>query len=259
LNNNEFLMEVDMRAFISSALSLALVTTSVAGIAPAAAQTAAGLGDLIGARGSSAESELTSRGYKFEKNMGSAALWWNSKSNTCVSVAVDNGRVASIQTGTAKDCGKSSGSDQAIAGVAAGALAVGLIAALSGHHKNSENRNNTASYNGEYQRGYNDGMYSSHYATNDSEAYHSGYMAGEAERNNRRYANSSISRGLPAEAGNACISKGEYEWGVPPGSVSVVSSSNYSPGNYEVTLATGHWRATCKVTAFGQVTKFKAN
>lgn len=248
-----------MRAFISSALSLALVTTSLAGVAPAAAQTAPGMGDLIGVRGSSVENELANRGYKFERNNGAAAMWWNSDTRKCVSVAVSNGRVASIQSGSASDCGKSSNNDAAIAGVAAGAVAVGLIAALSGHHKNTDNRNNAAAYNAEYQRGYNDGMYSSHYSNNDSEAYHSGFMAGETERNNRRHANSSISRGLPEAARYACVSKGEYEWGVYPGDVSVVSSSSYAPGNYEVTLATGHWRAMCKVTANGQVTKFKAN
>jgi hypothetical protein len=243
-----------MRAFISSALSLALVTSSVAGIAPAAAQNAPGMGDLIGARGSSAESELTSRGYKFANNNGGAAMWWNSNSRKCVSVAVDNGRVDSIQSASAKDCGHNN--DDAIAGVAAGALAIGLVAALSGHHKNNENRNNNANYNAEYQRGYNDGMYSAHYSNADSEAYHSGFMAGETERNNRRYANTQFSRRLPEAASNACVSKGETEWGVYPGNVSVVSSESHS-GNYDVTLATGHWRAMCRVTPYGEVLKFK--
>ena len=136
---------------------------------------------------------------------------------------------------------------------------MGLIAALSSHHNRSGGRNNNASYNGEYQRGYSDGMYGGHYATNDSEAYHSGFMAGEAERNNRRHANSYVVRSLPGAAGNACIRKGETEWGVYPGSVSVVSSSSYAPGNWEVVLATGHWRAWCRVTANGQVTSFNAN
>lgn len=50
------------------------------------------------------------------------------------------------------------------------------------------------------------------------------YMAGEAERNNCRHANSPVARSLPAALGNACIAKGETEWGVYPASVSVVSS-----------------------------------
>jgi hypothetical protein len=65
-----------------------------------------GLDDLIGARGSSAESELQARGYKFKSNLGSAALWWNPKTKSCVSVAVDEGRVQSIMKSPARDCGK---------------------------------------------------------------------------------------------------------------------------------------------------------
>jgi len=65
------------------------------------------MGDLIGARGSSVESEMQARGYEFATNLGSAALWWNAKTKACVSVAVDEGRVQSIQTASASDCGKS--------------------------------------------------------------------------------------------------------------------------------------------------------
>lgn len=72
----------------------------------ASAQTAPGMGDLIGARGSSVESEMQARGYKLKGHLGSAALWWNPKANTCVSVAVDEGRVQSIVKSPKKDCGK---------------------------------------------------------------------------------------------------------------------------------------------------------
>jgi hypothetical protein len=247
-----------MRRFITSATALSLMCTPLMAGSPAFAQTAGGMGDLIGARGSSAESELTARGYKLATTKGVANMWWNHNSRSCVSVLVDNGRVNSIQSASASDCGKGSGGNTA-AGIVAGAAAVGLIAALSSHHDKSGNRNNNAGYNGEYQRGYNDAMYGGHYATDDSEAYHSGFMAGEAERNNRRHANSAVARSLPAAAGNACIRKGENEWGVYPGSVSVVSSYSFAPGNYDVTLATGHWRANCRVTANGQVTEFSAD
>lgn len=247
-----------MRKIVSAAVSAALLSGSIVGVVPAAAGTPSGLGDLIGARGSSAESEMTSRGYAFAKNIGAAAMWWNANTKTCASVLVNNGRVASIESASASDCGKGGGGNNAV-GIVAGAAAVGLIAALAGHHKTPDHPNNNASYNGEYQRGYNDGMYGGHYATNDSEAYHSGFMAGEAERNNRRHANSAVARSSPAVASNACISKGETEWGVYPGSVSVVSSRRYAPGNWEMTLATGHWRATCKATEGGVVTEFKPN
>ena len=65
-----------------------------------------GLDDLVGARGSSAESELQARGYKFKGNLGSAALWWNPGTRTCVAVAVDEGRVQSILKSPKSDCGK---------------------------------------------------------------------------------------------------------------------------------------------------------
>jgi hypothetical protein len=89
------------------------VITAVAlfGLAAIAnAQTPQGLGDLIGARGSSVESELERRGYTFAGNLGSAVLWWNARTNTCASVAVDQGRVQSIQTATPADCGHSNSS-----------------------------------------------------------------------------------------------------------------------------------------------------
>jgi hypothetical protein len=245
-------MNRSVSLIVAASVSLAVTT------APVLARQVESLRDLVGVRGSSAETDLTARGYKLERTIGSANLWWNKDTRTCAAVADDNGRVASIESASASDCGKG-GSGNTLAGIAAGAAAVGLIAALSGHHDKSDHRDNNATYNAEYQRGYNDGMYSGHYATNDSEAYHSGFMAGETERNNRRHANSAVARSVPGVAGNACISKGEAEWGVYPGSVSVVSSRSYAPGNWEVVLATGHWRATCRVTVNGQVTDFRAN
>jgi hypothetical protein len=81
---------------VASALGLATI---------ASAQTVPGLGDLVGARGSSVEGELERRGYAFAGNLGSAALRWNARTNTCASVAVDQGRVQSIQTAPPADCG----------------------------------------------------------------------------------------------------------------------------------------------------------
>ena len=83
------------------------VVAAVGFASGASAQTAPGMGDLIGARGSSVESELQARGYEFATNLGSAALYWNAKTKACVSVAVDQGRVQSIQQASASDCGKS--------------------------------------------------------------------------------------------------------------------------------------------------------
>jgi hypothetical protein len=83
-------------ALVASALGLATI---------AGAQTVPGLGDLIGARGSSVEGELERRGYTFAGNLGSSALWWNTRTSTCASVTVDEGRVQSIETAPNSDCG----------------------------------------------------------------------------------------------------------------------------------------------------------
>jgi hypothetical protein len=90
------------RGIAAAALSLSLAAANLAH-----AQTPPGLGDLIGARGSSAEAEMSARGYQFTRNLGSAALWWHPGKGACASVAVDNGRVASIQKASPSDCGKS--------------------------------------------------------------------------------------------------------------------------------------------------------
>jgi hypothetical protein len=245
-----------MKKIVSYLVSAVMLSMPIATVDVAHAQTVSGLGDLIGARGSSAESELEARGYKFAKNLGSAALWWNDRSKTCASVAVDNGRVQSIQTASASDCGKSGSSGSTAAGVIAGAAAVGLIAALSSHHKSGNDRNNNASYNAEYERGFSDAMYGHHYATNDSQGYHSGYMAGEAERNNRRHSNSVLVRGAPAAAQNACKERGDQFWGIPQGSTVPVSVYDYGQGNYEVTVASGHRRANCSANAQGRISDF---
>jgi hypothetical protein len=243
-----------MKKIVTYLVSAAMLYSPIASVNVAHAQTVSGLGDLIGARGSSAESELEARGYKFAKNLGSAALWWNDRTRTCASVAVDNGRVQSIQSASAGDCGKSGGN--AAAGVVAGAAMVGLIAALSGHHKSSNDRYNNSAYNTEYERGYNDALYGNHYASNDSQGYHSGYMAGEAERNNRRHSNSVLVRGAPAAAQNACKERGDQFWGIPMGSTVPVDVFDYGQGNYEVTVASGHRRANCSVNVQGRISDF---
>lgn len=193
-------------------------------------------------------------------------MWWNTSTRRCVSVAVDSGRVQRLQEANATDgdqqqasSGKSKNDNPT--GVLVGAAAIGLVAALASHHKRSNNASNNASnnsgYNSEYERGYNNAMYSGHYAQNDSEAYHSGYMAGEAERNNRKAANTPIVRGAPAEAQLACARRGDEQFGVPAGSSVPVSVINYGQGNYEVTVTSGHQRANCAVNAGGRIADFR--
>jgi hypothetical protein len=94
-----------MRASVHSAVTALSLIAALGGTA--FAQAVPGLSGLVGARGSSAESELTAKGYQFATNVGAAAMWWNANTRTCASVLVDNGRVASIEMASARDCGKS--------------------------------------------------------------------------------------------------------------------------------------------------------
>jgi hypothetical protein len=92
----------------TASLSAVVAIAALSGFASVAhAQTVPDLADLIGARGSSAETELQSRGYQFTSNLGSSALWWNPGTKTCVSVNVDNGRVVSIVKSPKRDCRQS--------------------------------------------------------------------------------------------------------------------------------------------------------
>lgn len=164
-------------------LSAALVSTSLSFSAPANAQTVRGLEDLIGARGSSLDGELARRGYKFTKNRGAASMYWNGPRSSCISALVENGRVESIQRAAAAYCDQDAGKQ--LVGVAVGAAAAGLIAALTAHHHGQDHRNNNQRYNRQFQRGYDDATNGSGYSLHDSDAYHAGYVAGEAERRNQ--------------------------------------------------------------------------
>ncbi len=70
--------------------------------------------DLVGARASSGESELQSRGFKFVKTVkqdGRAySNWWKASSKTCLTVATVDGRYDSITKGPAADCTSGGGS-----------------------------------------------------------------------------------------------------------------------------------------------------
>lgn len=64
--------------------------------------------DLVGARASSGEAQLQSRGYRFVKTDKSGdrsySNWWKGSSRTCLTVATVNGRYDSIVSGPAFDC-----------------------------------------------------------------------------------------------------------------------------------------------------------
>ncbi|MDR0216891.1 MAG: hypothetical protein LBJ15_23185 [Comamonas sp.] len=75
------------------------------------AQVPSALADLIGARGSSGETQMEARGYQFIKantvRGEKWAFWWSSQQRECVQVATSDGRYSAIQTVPAANCGQS--------------------------------------------------------------------------------------------------------------------------------------------------------
>ncbi|WP_439567570.1 hypothetical protein [Sphingopyxis sp.] len=219
--------------------------------APAAAKPPSDVSDLVGARAAGAETAMESRGYEMTRTSGGAQYWWNSGTKTCVSVTVSNGRYASVNKADSSNCGHGGGGGDAAAAVGAIA-AVGLIAALASHKKKHGDHGDS-NHDGDYNRGYNDGLYGGQYDRHDSEAYHDGFMAGETEASNRRMANRSYARGGPDAARTACERRADQYQNAPWGSSVAVSQRSAGGGNYVFTMATGHYRSTCTASSNGQV------
>ena len=80
---------------------------ALAGFA-AHAQTPADLGDLVGARASSGETQVQARGYRFirgsQVNGQSWTFWWSDIQRQCVSIATADGRYATISMIPAQNC-----------------------------------------------------------------------------------------------------------------------------------------------------------
>ena len=94
-------------------LSSILVGTALLAGQAAAQVTPSDVRDLVGARGSSGESELATRGYV---NIGGQrgddrkwTYWWNERRGVCLSVTTLNGRYDSIVSTPAPDCQKGAG------------------------------------------------------------------------------------------------------------------------------------------------------
>jgi len=92
-------------------LLLSLAVAACATLVPSAAtaqEEVRNLRDLVGARGSSGESQMNSRGYEFvraEKAGDSAYTYWREpRSNRCVTVRTTNGVYASIVYAPDMDC-----------------------------------------------------------------------------------------------------------------------------------------------------------
>lgn len=87
------------------------VSTIILGLSAgmAVAKPASSLRDLVGARGSSGEMELTNRGFVAGKSTtaqgGRVVFWGNASDGTCVKVLTKNGRYASIVDAPPASCG----------------------------------------------------------------------------------------------------------------------------------------------------------
>ena len=76
----------------STLLSVTALLAAALPISPAHAAPPRDVDDLVGARGSSGESALQSRGYRIAKQNGLTNYWWNSAKDQCIRVVTYNGR-----------------------------------------------------------------------------------------------------------------------------------------------------------------------
>lgn len=88
-----------------------LLALAVVACGPAAAQTAADVEDLVGARAAGGETQLLSRGYELRQSNDVRdqrfTFWWNERTGRCVSVSTVDGRYAAITGVPAGNCDRS--------------------------------------------------------------------------------------------------------------------------------------------------------
>jgi hypothetical protein len=158
----------------------------------ATAKTPSGLTDLVGARAAGGETQLQSRGWVHIKtDTGDDrkwSYWWQPSQRECVSIAVMDGRFASVTSTPAPDCNqRTDGKGPSGAAVAAGVGVAALIGAIALAHK-SHNHENGRHYADDasdagFERGYRDGLYDRSYHNYDkSDPYARGYESGVAQR-----------------------------------------------------------------------------
>src|SRR5215217_7202719 len=226
-----------LRQSIVAAVTAGLL---LSGAAPAIAQTPSDLRDLVGARAGQAEGALQSRGYEFVRTQeggNSKRSYWR-RGDHCVQITTSDGRYQSIDRMSSDDCSRGGGSSSNSDAIAA-------------HNKRDHDK--SADHDSEYERGYQAGLYGGQYDRHDSEAYHDGFIAGETEGSNRRYASSRQVSSAPYAAQQACARRADAFQNRPYGSSVAISTRNVGRGDYELTMATGSYRSVCVVSASGAV------
>lgn len=234
---------------IKTAMILCMAAT------PVLAQTPSRLSDLVGARAGQAEGELQRRGYQSTERgeaMGNGRLSYWKRGDECVSIMTRDGRYESINQAGRDECGSSSSSSSSTSALVAGAAIVGLAAALAAHNNHHNDRD--GDHDREYQRGYQAALYGSAYDDrHETEGYHEGYLAGETEASNRRHSNSRWVRGVPDAAQEACARRADSYLSRPSGSSVTISMRELGRNEYSLTMATGSYRTTCRVSGSGEV------
>jgi hypothetical protein len=74
------------------------------GATTVAAKAPSDVADLVGARGSSGESELGQRGYSYVTMNRGVQYWWNAGSSACIGIKVAQGRYKSVSAASAEKC-----------------------------------------------------------------------------------------------------------------------------------------------------------
>ena len=155
----------------------------------AADQAPVSVRDLVGARGSSGETALETRGFSYigggTRDDRKIAYWWNANTRECIRVATFDGRYETITAAPKSDCNQKGGSNDAAAVAAVGAMA--LLGAIALTHKSHDHDKYShygdANSEAQYERGYRDGLYNHSYHNYDrSQAYTSGYEGGVRAR-----------------------------------------------------------------------------
>lgn len=237
---------------MSHLIKVALVFSLAA--TPVLAQTPSRLNDLVGARAGQSEAELQRRGYQATDRgevVGDGRLSYWRRGDECVSIMTRDGRYESINQAGRDECGGRSSSSNTGA-IVAGVALVGLAAALAAH--NNRHGDTDDNHDREYQRGYQAALYGSPYDDrHETEGYHEGYLAGETESSNRRYSNSRWVRGVPEAAQEACARRADSYMSRPSGSSVPISMRELGRNEYSLTMATGSYRSTCRVSGSGEV------
>jgi len=172
-----------------------VITTLILGLlmTGAASAQANRLQDLVGARAGQAEGDLEGRGYILihadSSDRNSYGYWWSRDAKKCVVVRTAHGRYESITDTMNADCNQKEPGDGlstgAKVGIAAGAAAAigAAILVHKAHNHNDEKHYEDTNREGEYERGYRDGLYNSAYHNySRSDDYAGGYDAGVAQR-----------------------------------------------------------------------------